>query len=249
MKKIKFFIKLLLNFGLFNGFWLSIRFQLGFIKNLKLNNIKFPFDLRDGFVDKQLFSEIFLNKQYDKVYVKNPKVIIDCGANIGLYGIVMKNKFPDAKIISIEPDLDNYLLLKKNLLPYTNVYFENCGIWNKDIKLKAYDKFNRGKWGIIVEENEEGNVLGVSLNTLLAKYEINRVDILKIDIETSEKQLFSDNFQEWLPKIKTIVIELHDGFEDGCSRTFFKAINKSIKNYRLHTTNCENLIIENMDLE
>lgn len=250
MKKIKFLIKFCLSFGLINGCWLFIRFQFGFIKNIKLTAIKHPFDLRDGIVDTLLFNEVFLNKQYSSTYVKDPKVIIDCGANIGLFGIVMKNKFPKTKIISIEPDLDNYLLLKKNLLPYDNMYFENSGIWNKDSKLKVFDKFNRGKWGIIVEENEEeGNVSAISLNTLLNKYEINRVDILKIDIETSEKQLFSDNYQEWLPKIKTIVIELHDGFEDGCSRAFFEAINKSIKRYRLHTTNCENIIIENLDLE
>ena len=42
--------------------------------------------------------------------------------------------------------------------------------------------------------------------TLLDKYNIKFVDILKLDIETSEKYLFTTNYEAWLPKVKTIII-------------------------------------------
>jgi hypothetical protein len=36
------------------------------------------------------------------------------------------------------------------------------------------------------------------------------IDLLKIDIEGAEAELFSTNYESWLPKTRVIVIELHD---------------------------------------
>lgn len=248
MKKIKLLGKFVLNFGFFKGLWLFISFQRGAVKSITLPNFKHPISLRPMSSDLMTFYDIFLDHQYN-VSVKNPKVIIDCGANIGLFTVLMKNKYPESKIIAIEPDGENFVELKKNGSQYSDVFFENYGIWNTDTKLKVSDKYNRGKWGVVVEENlVNGNVDSISITTLVKKYNIDIIDILKIDIESSEKQLFSNNYETWLPKVKKIVIELHDGHEEDCSRTFFEAIHKTIPRYKLHTTQGENLIIENLDL-
>ncbi|MGL2966412.1 FkbM family methyltransferase [Flavobacterium sp. XGLA_31] len=248
MKKVKLAAKFCLNFGLFKGLWLFIKFQAGFTEKVKLPAIKYPISLRPGTSDAITFRDIFLDNQYN-VSVRNPKIIIDGGANIGLFTVLMKNKYPDAKIIAIEPDGDNFMELKKNASPYQDVFFENYGIWNTDTKLKVYDKYNRGKWGVVVEEDpENGTIPAISIHSLMKKYQIDCIDILKLDIEASEKQLFLNHYEEWLPKVKKIVIELHDGFEEDCSRTFFEAINKAIPRYKLHTTRGENLIIENLDI-
>jgi hypothetical protein len=81
----------------------------------------------------------------------------------------------------------------------------------------------------------------------MEKYSIERIDIIKLDIESSEKQLFLDNFDYWLPKTKIIVIELHDWMEEGCSKAFFEAINKSFSKYEFSIIG-DNIIIENKDL-
>jgi hypothetical protein len=78
---------------------------------------------------------------------------------------------------------------------------------------------------------------------LLAKYALQKIDVLKLDIETSEKQLFANNFESWLPKVRTIIIELHDNAEKGCSKVFFEAIHQSFANYNLSVKG-ENIIIE-----
>ena len=121
-------------------------------------------------------------------------------------------------------------------------------LWNKNIKLKLNDKFNLGKWGMMVEEDcVLGDVNGISINSLLNEYKIDFIDILKLDIETSEKNLFSENYENWLPKCKIIIIELHDRIEKGCTETFFKAINKCFKKYETQILG-ENIIITNQDL-
>jgi FkbM family methyltransferase len=161
----------------------------------------------------------------------------------------MKNDFPSSKVISIEPDQENFEQLKLNMSQYEDVYFENCGLWSHETKLKVYDKYDQGKWGIVVEEDQEnGTIPAISISSIIKKYGISRIDILKIDIESSEKALFSSNYQELFKHSKMIIIELHDLMLEGCSRTFFEALNQSIKKYT-YMVSGENTIIINDDLD
>lgn len=241
-------VKSILRFGIINGPWLYIQLLIGKVKNVKVPNIKHPIFLRPDSSDIPTFRQIFFFDEYNIEFDEKPKVIIDGGANVGLFAVKMKSEFPEAKIICIEPDPDNFQVLKRNLSKYNEVYFENSGLWNKDTKLRVYDKYNSGKWGMVVEEDIlGGSVNAISINTLFSKHSIQYVDLMKLDIETSEKQLFSENYEKWLPKIKTIVIEFHDWMEPGCSKPFFEAINKCFSNYSL-TFKGENVVITNLDL-
>jgi FkbM family methyltransferase len=236
-------------FGLWNGIRLFFNFSIGRVGNIKLPNIKYSFSLRHRSSDIPTFHQVFLENEYNISFAKNPKIIIDGGANVGLFAIKMKNEYPEAKVVCIEPDHENFQLLKKNLSLYNEVLFENYGLWSKDTKLKVYDKFNLGKWGMVVEEDmAEGTIDAISLSSLLKKYSIEQVDVLKLDIETSEKQVFSEGYEEWLPKVKTIIIELHDRMEAGCSKPFFIAINKCLTNYA-YAVRGENTIITNNDID
>lgn len=58
----------------------------------------------------------------------------------------------------------------------------------------------------------------------------------------------SQNYQNWPPKVKLIIIDLHDGFERGCSKTFFEAINKIFTDYSLFRGG-ENIVIKKNGLE
>ena len=100
---------------------------------------------------------------------------------------------------------------------------------------------------MVVEEDAiNGKVTAVTIDSLMQAYGLNHVDVLKIDIETSEKELFLKNYERWLPKVRMIVIELHDWLRPGCSRAFFAAVNATLNNYS-YTVCGENTIIENKD--
>jgi len=245
--KIKVLLNLIQYFGIWNGLKLQLQLLTRNTNSIKLPTYKHAFTLRKNTSDRSTFEQVFLNNEYHLDFIENPKVIIDGGANIGLFTIKMKKDFADAKIICIEPDPDNFETLQHNLKNYDSVFFENAGLWNKDSQLKVYDKYNCGKWGMVVEEDlENGTIKAMSIDTLIDKYKIDTIDILKIDIETSEKQLFSSNFENWLPKTKVIIIELHDRMEPGCAKSFFMAINKCYTNYTYSTLG-ENIIITNLD--
>lgn len=242
--------KFIYRFGAVSGNVLFLKFKLkNDLTGLKIPGIAGPVSLRNKTRDIETFYQIFLENEYEVNWIKNPKVIIDAGSHIGLFAVFMKNKFPDAKIICIEPDAENFAMLRENTAFYKDVYYENCGLWNKETKLKVCDKHNLGNWGVVVEENEQkGSVRAVTIDSLLKKYDIDRIDILKLDIESSEKKVFSKGFENWLSKTKMIAIELHDWMEKGCSKPFFEAINKTFESYG-YVTGTENTVIVNNDLE
>jgi hypothetical protein len=64
-------------------------------------------------------------------------------------------------------------------------------------------------------------VQAYDIDSLIALAGSREVDLLKIDIEKSERELFSRNTAAWMPKIKNICIELHD---EECAGVFFSAL-------------------------
>ena len=67
----------------------------------------------------------------------------------------------------------------------------------------------------------------MTISQLLKKSGFNEIDLLKIDIEGAEKEVFgAPDVDEWLSKVKVMTIELHDRSKPGCSHEVFKAISK-----------------------
>ena len=58
----------------------------------------------------------------------------------------------------------------------------------------------------------------------MRQFELSEIDILKIDIEGAEKEIFESGNLDWLSKIKILVIETHDITKPGCARAFFNAL-------------------------
>jgi hypothetical protein len=55
-------------------------------------------------------------------------------------------------------------------------------------------------------------------------YAIDYIDILKVDIEGAEKEIFSGS-PSWINHVGVLIVELHDRLKAGCSRSFFNATN------------------------
>ena len=48
-----------------------------------------------------------------------------------------------------------------------------------------------------------------------------QISVLKVDVEGSEREIFARNYQNWLPSVETIAVELHDA---ECRAVFNRAI-------------------------
>jgi hypothetical protein len=79
------------------------------------------------------------------------------------------------------------------------------------------------------------------VDDLMIQHNYQSIEILKMDIEGSEKDLFDHNTDKWLSRIKFLIIELHDTMRPGASMSLFKAL--SPYNYSTSISG-ENLIIQ-----
>lgn len=194
---------------------------------IKLKKMESVFYARFGASDVGVFNQIFAEQEYACIRdVKEPKLIIDCGANVGYSSLWFLQRYPHAKLIAVEPDSANFNLCKKNLQPFGNqIILVQAGVWPVDAGLIVEAGKGGKEWAFQVREclaGEKPHLYGVSIEQLLAKAgAFKKIDILKIDIETSEKILFAKDYESWLNRVKNIVIELHG---PECEDVFFKAM-------------------------
>jgi FkbM family methyltransferase len=183
--------------------------------------IRYPVHLRLRTTDPSTYSEILLRGEYAFDLPFAPKVIVDAGANIGMASIYFTHRFPEAKIIAIEAEHSNFEILVRNVRPYPAIIPVHAALWNRDGEIGVGDPDPStgasGKWGFVTREGSGAKVRAVTMRTLMREMNILSLDLVKIDIEGAEQELFED-FQ-WLNGVRCIMIELHDRFRPGCSET------------------------------
>jgi FkbM family methyltransferase len=75
-----------------------------------------------------------------------------------------------------------------------------------------------GEWGVQVPARPGAwNRLTrcYRIGTLLDDAAFDTVDILKVDIEGAELELFAHGAHQWLPRVRRVVVETHDRFRPG----------------------------------
>ena len=136
-------------------------------------------------------------------------------------------RYPHAKIVAIEPETSNFELLKKNCGDLPNVILIHGALWPYDQDLVIQDP-KLGNWAFSVAERKNGNglefVKAITIPALLRQLELNYIDILKLDIEGAERELFEGGTESWLGSVGQIIIELHDRLVVGCASAFYSKI-------------------------
>ncbi len=189
---------------------------------------KFPLYCRVNSSDPIVFFQVFMMQEYAVLSdLKNVRLIIDCGANVGYSAAYFLTLYPEAKLIAVEPDSANFAILKENLKPYGDrVQLHMAGIWSHTTGLTVCrGSYGDGReWATQVRASLPGetpDVEAIDIGTLLRGSGQEQIDMLKIDIERSEIIVFGDHYQEWLGRTRNIAIELHD---EECERVFQAAI-------------------------
>lgn len=183
---------------------------------------------RLGETDLACAVQVFLEQEYDYPYPTSPKVIVDAGANIGMATLFFAYKYPAATIIALEPEMSNFCLLQENCSGLPKVTLLNAALWSDRRQLKVVDSV-ASKWSFSVmpaSSAEVGSIPGISVADILRDYSLNHIDILKMDIEGAEREIFTNGAEHWLDKVGMIVIELHDRFFPGCAQSLYHALQK-----------------------
>ena len=217
----------MLTFGLFSGLFAFLQVEVLSFSKVYLIGYRYPIFLRRGTTDVKTFHEIFLFAAY-KVDLDEPKVIVDGGANIGLASVFFSKRYKEALIYAIEPDQSNFSTLCSNLANLPKVRCIHSALWHRDAFLRIKD-INDDAWAFTVEEcskDESGSFAALSIASLMQQHAIERIDLLKLDIEGAERELFSQNVDHWIMRTKYIFIELHDWLKKDSSKSVFKTISQ-----------------------
>lgn len=170
--------------------------------------------------DEDVYRDTLLLQQYGFELPFEPETILDAGANIGTASIYFAQRYPRARIIALEPEPSNFALLARNVAPYPTITPVRAALWNRDGEISlghpTPSASAQQKWAFVTREGPGESVRAVTLPTLMREMHIRRIDVLKVDIEGAEKEVFESC--DWMDAVRCMMIELHDRFKPGCSQ-------------------------------
>jgi FkbM family methyltransferase len=182
-----------------------------------------PIHLRYGTSDFEVFSQVFLDRQYDFPINGPVNLIVDAGANIGLASVFFLDKYRDATIIALEPEFENFKMAQKNLQHFHGRFILlNSAIWSEDATLAVSNDFRDGReWSYCTspvsahDECRAAIVPAISIETLMSRYRVDRIDLFKIDIEGAEVNVLRDGNLDFFGKTRCCAVECHDSIAEA----------------------------------
>jgi FkbM family methyltransferase len=247
MDIIKLLPRYILTFGFFDGLCLFLKVEWFDGERINIGGKSNSFRIRKGTTDKSVFREVFLFKGYNTA-LSNLQIIVDGGANIGLTSIFLKEKFPNSIIYSVEPSVSNFELLVENTKNFPSITPIQSALWPRDTSLKISNPKDH-EWAFTVEEcsqDQPNSFKAISISSLMEQNKLEYIDLLKLDIEGSERELFKENYDNWIRRTRHILVELHDWIHPDASRTVFKTLSK----YNFKTTVVNGMLLfTNQDIQ
>ncbi len=155
---------------------------------------------------------------HDGIGAKPGDVVLDVGANIGLYAR-QALKQGAAKIIAIEPAPDNLMCLHRNLkdeILSGKVIVCSKGAWDRDDVLNMNVNLGSSALDSLILKFEAGATIKVpvtTIDTLVKELNLERVDFIKMDIEGAERQALAgaaNTIRKFRPRMAICVYHLPD---------------------------------------
>lgn len=150
-------------------------------------------------------------KIYDGVIEEDDKVILDLGANIGLFAI-HATPYAD-KIYCLEPTPSHFQILTKLTSKFDNIERIEGALADETGTIDFFEFSGNSTMNTLFRREPDSNPITVnsySLPDLIEKLNLDKVDFCKIDIEGSEIIALNDSIIEAVSnKVKKFFIEFH----------------------------------------
>lgn len=187
----------------------------------------------------------------DSISDPNVKTVVDAGAFIGLVSLRLASRYPDARIIAVEPN--------PGILGYLKLNIEVNGLSNRIIVEEAALADRSGQGVLFVPRDSPVNaslsreyasryggenldVVSVRMKTLsdlVDEYKLDRIDILKLDIEGEESNVIQHIIASSILdriRIGNIIIEAHGEDESITLASLLRSRGYSCDSRRLSGT-------------
>jgi len=213
--------------------------------------------LRPNCGDWICFEQIFRYLCYGTLERLTPiRTVIDAGANIGLASVFFTKRLGAPEIVGLEPEDKNFDQAVRNTRHLPNVEILKAALWPRHEKICIRNLTTSGSLGFQVDcapepgvrDKQGKQVEALTITDILERRGWESLDLLKVDIEGAENELFADPLHKrWIDRVRITVIELHDWLRPGCSSVFFRAM-ANLENIEMSLSG-ENIIIVNKNFQ
>lgn len=155
---------------------------------------------------------------YNKHFKNDSLFIIDAGANVAYASLYFASKYKNCNIVSIEPEPSNFNIVTQNInnnnlsKVITPI---NKALWYCNTTLELFTD-NKQEWSFSVNEiqnaSSQNKTETTTINNLLKENNKTIINILKIDIEGAEFEIFLDEnrHKDFIVNTELVAMEIHD---------------------------------------
>ena len=178
------------------------------------HNFFVPFGNYDDFVD--MAEESIVSDQYHThQYLKEDSVVIDAGANAGIFSVFAARQCPKGMIYAFEPSPYTFDVLSKNVAGYPNIKPVLAGLGDVTAK-KNILVYPNSTTGNIMEDSSRVPLIFMehvekaeptmimTVDGFVEEHHIPRVDFIKIDTEGYEAKIL-EGARQTISKFKPVV--------------------------------------------
>ena len=163
--------------------------------------------------DLMTLTNVWMVNEYDieDFEINVNDTVIDIGAHIGLFSLLVSQLCKTGKILSFEPVRENFDLLVSNLKlnHIENVLPFNMAVSKNLDKLNLFLNDDQSAHSIFPKSSESISVESTSLQKIFEENKISSCKLLKLDCEGAEYEIIDSLPSEYLNKIQNIVMEYH----------------------------------------
>jgi FkbM family methyltransferase len=177
--------------------------------------------MSDLILDEVFTAQVYFPKidKRTEFRIKREDVVIDIGANIGLFAACAANE-TRAPVYCFEPSRANFARLDyhRRLNRLDNMILINQGVSDRSESVKLYlHDDNCGAHSMVPDQRLDSHateelyeeVACVSLKDAFDQYAIERCDFLKIDCEGAEAKILNALPPDYFRRIRRIALEYH----------------------------------------
>jgi FkbM family methyltransferase len=119
------------------------------------------------------------------------RVIVDCGANIGITSLFLAARYPGARILSVEPHPENFALLRTNVAQVPRILPIHACVTGASRSAVRFTT-DQAAWGNRIAAHDRGVLVpAITIEELCEQNGIKKIDLLKLDIEGAEEQVLA----------------------------------------------------------
>jgi len=150
--------------------------------------------------------------------------IVDGGANIGAETARFLLNHPQAQVAAIEAAGRNYGWLRRSFEKNPRVRLFQAALWPEEATLRVR-QYGPDMQEFRVESGEGGEaVAAITIPQVMQQMGWEQIDILKLDIEGAENELFTRGVGEWVDRVMAFIFEVPDHERPGTTQAIFETL-------------------------